>query len=348
MAPIFSPLVKNVGIDIGTNTTRVFAEGRGMVLSEPSIVATDTKRKAIIAVGNEAELLIRRSPDMAEAMTPFQDGVIADYRVTRTMIQHFIRKSVGKSLVRTRIMLSVPYGITEVEKRAMTDAILQLGSREAHLVEAPVLAAMGEKLPVFEAVGNFVIDVGAGTTDVAMIAMGGIVRGHSARIGGNDLNKAILRYIRDHFNVMVAEQLVEDIKLALATAVEPTSEEDEQYVFKGRDMFNGLSKQMAIRKSEVYAILFEPIGKMVEVARSILEQISPELASDVIDQGILLTGGTTKMQGFAQRIATELGVPVRTPEESENAVVYGFESAFKEKDRMNRLFISSRNRKGRI
>lgn len=346
MAPIFSPLVKNIGIDIGSTSTRVYVEGRGVVLSEPSVVATDARQENIIAVGSEAERIILRSPNMEQSITPLKNGVIANYRVTRTMIRYFIHKVLGSSLGRSRVMMSVPYGITDVEKRAMSDAIIQIGSREAYLVEIPVAAALGGDLPIFEPTGNFVADIGGGTTDVAVIAMGGVVLGKSSRIGGNDLNKSISLYMRDHFNVMVAEQTIEDIKLALGSALEP--EEEREFPFKGRDVSNGLSKQLVIRASEVYAILLEPLGKIIEIIRSVLEQVPPELSSDILVRGLFLTGATAKMNGFAERLANEFGIPVRLPEEPELAVVRGLGIAFKQKDRMDRLFISTKNRKGRV
>lgn len=345
MAPIFSPLVKNVGIDIGTTSARVYVGGRGVVLSEPSVVATDARQEHIIAIGNEAELMIQRSPNMVQSMTPLKDGVIADYRVTRTMIRYFVRKSVGSSLGRTRVMMAVPYGITDVEKRAMSDAIIQIGSREAFLLETPVAAALGENLPIFEPTASFVADIGGGTTDVAVIAMGGIVLGRSARIGGNDLNKMISLYMRDHFNVMVAEETIETIKLALGSAIEP--EEELEFSFKGRDVSNGLSKQLVIRQSEVYAALQEPLNQIIEVIRTLLEQVPPELSADILDKGLLLSGATAKMHGLAERIANEFGIPVHLPEEPELTVVKGLGVAFKQKDQMDRLFISTKDRKGR-
>ncbi len=344
MATFFSPLVKNVGIDIGTTNTRINVEGRGVVLSEPSIVATDARQEAIIAVGNEAELLIRRSPDMTEGMTPLHDGVIVDYKVTRTMIQYFIQKAIGKSMSRTRVMMAVPYGITDVEKRAMTDAIIQVGSREAVLVETPVVAALGENLPIFEPVGSFVADIGGGTTDVVLIAMGGIVMGRSARIGGNDLNRDLSLYMREHFNVMVAEQTIEEIKIALGSAIPP--EEVVEFPFTGRDVSNGLSKQLVIRKAEVFAVLDESVSKIVEVIRLLLEQVPPELSADITDRGMLLTGAMAQMEGFADRLSNEFGIPVIVPAEPALAVVRGLGAAFKQRARMDRLFISRKDRKG--
>lgn len=347
MSPIFSSLAKNVGIDIGSMMTSVFTDNRGIVLTEPSVVATDAKQESIIAVGNEAELLLHTSQDIIEKLTPFHNGVIADYRVTRTMIQHFVKKSIGKSMIRSRVMMAVPCSITDVEKRAMTDAILQLGCREAYLIHGPILAALSQNMPIFDPVGSFIADIGCGTTDVVAVSMGGIVAERSARLGGNSMNRAITKYLREELNMMITEKTVEDIKLTLGTTFMPHDDENIEYIFKGRDRSNGLMKSVSIKKSDVYNILMEPVNNIIDVLRSILEQMPPEICADILNSGLLLTGGVAKMEGFAQKISTDLGVPVKTISEPELAVVKGFERAFKERDRMGRLFVSFRNRKGR-
>lgn len=345
MASIFSSLVRKVGIDIGTSTTSVYADGRGFVMSEPTIVVTDTKQTSILAVGHEAELLLHRSPEMVEAITPLKDGVIMDYRVTRTMIEHFIRKSIGKRIRRMHVLVAVPVGITDVEKRALTDAILQMGARVVNLVESPVVAALGENMPIFESIGNMVVDIGAGSTDVAVMAMGGKVRGRTERIGGKDMNYLLGKYIRDTFNVMVSNQIIESIKLKLASAI--MLEDDIEFVFTGRDLSNGLTQQMVIRASEVYEVIQEPIYKIIELIKTVLEQVPPELCADIMNTGILLTGDVAQMHGLKERLSVELGVPVNVPDDPGKAVVRGFANAFREEGRMDRLIISSRNRKGK-
>lgn len=344
MAAMFSSLVKNIGIDIGTKTSCVYVEGRGVVLSEPSVVATDTKKESIIAVGNEAEILLYKSPELVEALTPLKDGVIKEYQVTKTMIQQFVKKSVGKHIGRTRIIVSVPFGITDVEKRAMLDSLLQLGVREAYLVEAPVVAALCVNLPIFEPVGSLVVDIGAGTTDVAVMAMGGVVHGKSSRIGGNNMNYIIAKYIREHFNVMVSAEVVEEIKVSLGMALPPN--EEMEINFLGRDLSNGLTRQITIRASEVCMIIEEVIVKIIEVIRSVVEQIPPELCSDIMESGMLLTGGVALMPGLKERISRELSIPVIVPENPESAVVRGLGVALRERFRMDRFFVSSQNRKG--
>ncbi len=345
MASVFSSLVKNVGIDMGTTMTRVYVGGRMPILSEQSIVATDAKQQQIIAVGSEADIMIRRAPDLVKEMSPFIDGVIADYRITRMMIQYFVKKAIGNRFRRSRIMMTVPYSITDVEKRAMADAILQIGSREAYLVPSPVLIGLSEGAPLFAPHGTFIADIGGGRTEAMIISMGGIVVGRSARIGTNDFNKAIVQYMQDHFQVMVSESTVEGIKLSLGTAIAPR--EEEEVPFRGRDIFTGLYKQLVIRKTEVYQIFEEPIARMIDAIRSVLEQAPPELAADIMAEGMILSGGGAKIEGIAGRIQEEFGIKVRLPQDPILAVTRGFESAYREIDQMERLLISRKDRKGK-
>lgn len=345
MAALFSTLIKHVGIDIGTTTTKVYAENRGFLSEEPSVVAMDRKRESIIAVGHEAELMFHRAADSVEAMRPLQEGVITDYRVAYTMIQYFIHKSVGKRFTRSRVILAVPYGITDVEKRAMTDAVLQAGAREAYLLESPIAAALSEKLPIFEPIGNFVCDIGGGNMDIAVMSMGGVVIGRSLRMGGDQMNRIIIKYIRDYFNLMVSEATVEAIKLHLGSALPPI--EDDVHLFMGRDISNGLEKEMSIRKSEVFQLLDPVIHNILDVLRGVLEQLDPELCSDILARGMLLTGGVARMEGLVERMREELGIPVFMPKEPENAVVQGLRVAAHLREEMDRLFISTKNRKGR-
>ncbi len=345
MANIFSPLGRDLGIDIGTINTHVFVAGKGIVLTEPSLVATDTKQEEIVSVGLEAQRLLQRKPDVLEAMTPLKEGVIVDYRVTRTMLHYFIHKAAPKFIQRARILLAVPCDITDVEKKAMTDAIIQAGAREAYLIESPVAAALGADLPIFEAVGNMAVDIGGGTTDVAIMSLGGIVVGKSARIGGNDFNEAILDYIRQCFALMIADQTVEELKITLGTVL--PVEEDEEFEVQGRDIENGLTKRIVIHKSEIYQVLQEPFLRMLEVIKTVIEQMPPELAADIMERGIILTGAMARLEGLAERLYNEIGVPVIIPEEPEFAVARGLGRAFKEFDRIDRFVIASKNRKGR-
>ncbi len=345
MASIFSSLVKNIGIDMGTTMTRVYTGGRTPILSEPSIVATDSKQQQIVAIGNEADLALLKSPALLKEMSPFRDGVIADYRITRMMIQYFVKKAIGNRFRRTRIMMAVPYNITDVEKRAMADAILQIGSREAYLIASPVLIGLSEGAPIFSPHGTFVADIGGDRTEAMIMSMGGIVVGRSSQIGTNDFNKAIADYMQDHFQVMVSESTVEQIKLSLGTAISPR--EEVEVPFRGRDMFTGLYKQLVIRKTEVYQIFEEPISRMIEAIRFVLEQAPPELAADIMADGMILSGGGSQVEGMAGRIQEEFGISVRVPEDPIFAATKGFEMAYREIHQMDRLLISRKDRRGR-
>jgi len=344
MIRIFSSLGRDLGIDIGTVNTHIHVQGRGVVLSEPSLVATDTKQEGIVAVGADAERLLLRTPDMLDEMRPLRDGFIVDYRVMLTMLRHFMNKA-SRTVGRTRVIMAVPCGITDVEKRAMTDAIIQAGAREAYLLEAPVAAALGCHLPVFEACGSMAVDIGGGTTDIGVMALGGKVIAHSARIGGRDFNESILQYIKNTFSVMVAVETVEEIKLELGTALPP--QEEAELSFLGRDIANGLMKRIIIRKSEVYQVMQETLQRIVDEIKSVVEQTPPELAADIMERGMILTGATALMEGLGQRLSEELGIPVQVPAEPGFAVAVGLGEASKEFARMERFIIASKNRKGR-
>lgn len=346
MAGLFSSRGRELGIDIGTDNTNIYVEGRGIVVSEPSVVATDPKQEGIVAVGADAERLLRLTPDMLNELTPLRDGFIVDYRVTRTMLQYFMQKASGKTAIgRTKVLLAVPCGITDVEKRAMTDAIVQAGAREAYLIESPVAVALAAGLPIFEARGTMTIDIGEGTTDIGVMSLGGMVLGKTARVGGGDFNEAIAQYIRQCFSIMVGEQAVEHMKCKLGTVLEPA--EDEEFIFQGRDMANGLTKRMVIHKSELYQIMQGPFLRLLEVIRSVLEQLPPEIAADILERGLVMSGGAAVMNGLGERLARELEIPVHILEEPTYAVARGLGRAFKEFSRMDRFIIAVKNRKGR-
>lgn len=344
MIRLFSSLERDLGIDMGSVNTHVYVQGRGVVLSEPSVVATDTKQEFIVAVGADAERLLLRTPDMLEELRPLKDGFIVDYRVMLTMLRHFMHKA-SRLVSQARVIMAVPCGITDVEKRAMTDAIIQAGAREAYLIETPVASALGCKLPVFEAQGNMVVDIGGGTTDIGVLSLGGKVVASSARIGGNDLNEAILQYIKECFAVMVAEETIEAIKLELGTAKMP--EEEAELTFTGRDMSNGLTKRIMVRKTEVYQVLQDPLKRMADEVKRVMEVTPPELLADIMEHGVLLTGAVADMDGLADYFSHELGVPVWVPQQPGFTVAVGLGKASQEFERMDRFIIASKNRKGR-
>ena len=341
---LFSSLGRDLGIDIGTFHTHIFVEGRGVVVSEPSIVATDAKQESVVTVGEDAHRLLLRNPETLAPMSPLKEGFIVDYRIVLSMVKYFMNKA-SKAVRRSRVVMAVPCGITDVERRAMTDAIIQAGAREAYLLESPVAAAIGANLPIMEARGSMAVDIGGSTTDVAIVSMGGKVASKTSRVGGNELNEAIYKYIRSEFSIMVSNETVEDIKLTLGTAMPPSIE--GEYTIVGRHSETGLTKRCIIRKSEVYEILRQPIAEMVAVVRSILEKAPPELVADIMESGMLLTGGTALLEGLDLHMREELGVPVRIADAPDLTVALGLGKAASDVERLERLLVASKLRKGR-
>ena len=341
---LFSSLGRDLGIDIGTFHTHIFVEGRGVVVSEPSIVATDAKQESVVTVGEDAHRLLLRNPETLTPMSPLKEGFIVDYRIVLSMLKYFMNKA-SKAVRRSRVVMAVPCGITDVERRAMTDAIIQAGAREAYLLESPVAAAIGANLPIMEARGSMAVDIGGSTTDVAIVSMGGKVASKTSRVGGNELNEAIYKYIRSEFSIMVSNETVEDIKLTLGTAMPPSVE--GEYTIVGRHSETGLTKRCIIQKSEVYEILRQPIAEMVAVVRSILEKTPPELVADIMESGMLLTGGTALLEGLDLHMREELGVPVRIADAPDLTVALGLGKAASDVERLERLLVASKLRKGR-
>ena len=341
---LFSSLGRDLGIDIGTFHTHIFVEGRGVVVSEPSIVATDAKQESVVTVGEDAYRLLLRNPETLAPMSPLKEGFIVDYRIVLSMLKYFMNKA-SKAVRRSRVVMAVPCGITDVERRAMTDAIIQAGAQEAYLLESPVAAAIGANLPIMEARGSMAVDIGGSTTDVAIVSMGGKVASKTSRVGGNELNEAIYKYIRSEFSIMVSNETVEDIKLTLGTAMPPSVE--GEYTIVGRHSETGLTKRCIIRKSEVYEILRQPIAEMVAVVRSILEKTPPELVADIMESGMLLTGGTALLEGLDLHMREELGVPVRIADAPDLTVALGLGKAASDVERLERLLVASKLRKGR-
>ena len=341
---LFSSLGRDLGIDIGTFHTHIFVEGRGVVVSEPSIVATDAKQESVVTVGEDAYRLLLRNPETLAPMSPLKEGFIVDYRIVLSMLKYFMNKA-SKAVRRSRVVMAVPCGITDVERRAMTDAIIQAGAQEAYLLESPVAAAIGANLPIMEARGSMAVDIGGSTTDVAIVSMGGKVASKTSRVGGNELNEAIYKYIRSEFSIMVSDETVEDIKLTLGTAMPPSVE--GEYTIVGRHSETGLTKRCILRKSEVYEILRQPIAEMVAVVRSILEKTPPELLADIMESGMLLTGGTALLEGLDLHMREELGVPVRIADAPDLTVALGLGKAASDVERLERLLVASKLRKGR-
>jgi rod shape-determining protein MreB len=294
---VMSMFSNDVAIDLGTANTLVYVKGKGIVLNEPSVVAVDRASGRVVAVGREAKTMLGRTPGEIEAIRPLQNGVISDFEKTEDMIREFIMKvQKRKFLVRPRIIISVPSGITEVEKRAVRDSAEQAGAREVLLVSEPIAAAIGVGLPVDKPCGNMVVDIGGGTTEIAVMTLNGIVNSTSVRVGGDKMDEAIMQYIKRAYNLLIGDQTAEQIKIKIGSAF-PLEHEMEMEI-KGRDLIGGIPKTIKISSTEVREALQEPVNQIAEALRSSLEQTPPELASDIVDRGILMTGGGSLLKGL--------------------------------------------------
>jgi rod shape-determining protein MreB len=316
-------LVEDLGIDLGTANIVVYARGRGIILREPSVVAMDTRTKKIMAVGEEARLMLGRTPGSIVAKRPLRDGVIADYSITREMLSYLIAKACGRRgrLLKPTVVVCIPSGATNVEKRAALDAARAAGARKAIPIEEPMAAAIGAGLPIDLPGGNMVVDIGGGTTDIAVISLGGIVISDSLRVGGNKLDEAIVRHVRRTYNLDVGEPTAETIKIETGSAV-PIDPEQEMDV-KGRDILSGLPKIVKVSSIEVREAMQETIYQIVAAVKQILEQTPPELAADIIERGITLTGGGALLVGLDQLLAQETGIPVAVAADPMSSVAVG-------------------------
>jgi rod shape-determining protein MreB len=299
---------KHIGVDLGTVNVLVWVKGKGIILQEPSVVAIATNDNKIVAVGNEARAMLGRTPETIEVARPLRDGVIADYVVTEAMLRYFIEKVAGRlRLLKPIIAISVPVGVTSVESRAVHDAAIQAGGREAYLIPEPLAAALGAGMPVNTPTGNLVVDIGGGTSEAAVISMNGIVEYTSVRVGGNRIDEAIMSYVKRKYNLMIGEQTAEEVKITIGSAL-PLPEEMSMEV-RGRDQVSGLPKTIRVTSGEITEAIAEPLITIVGVVKSVLEKTPPELASDVIDRGIVMTGGGALLRGFHQLLTKETGVP---------------------------------------
>ena len=299
---------KQVGIDLGTVNILVYVRGKGVVLQEPSVVAISVRDNKIVAVGKDAAEMIGRVPDSIEVSRPVRDGVIADYTVTEAMLRHFIRKVIGRNpLLRPQIMMSTPKGVTSVERRAVYDAAIQAGAKEAYLIPEPLAAAYGAGMPINTPTGNMVVDIGGGTSEAAVVSMNDIVVWSSVRVGGNRIDQAIISYIRKKYNLIIGEQTAEELKIQIGSA---TPLEDELTMdVRGRDQVTGLPKTIAVTSEEVTEAIRDPLAAILGTVRQTLEKTPPELASDIIDRGMVLTGGGAQLRNVDQLLTQETGVP---------------------------------------
>jgi rod shape-determining protein MreB len=313
---------KDMGIDLGTANTLVYVKGRGVVLQEPTVVAIEKESNNIFAVGSEANMMVGRTPGNITAVRPMKDGVIADFDVTEKMLRYFINKA-GKNvgILSPRVIIGVPSGVTEVEKRAVMDAGIQAGAREVFLIEEPMAAAIGAGLSVEEPTGNLIVDIGGGTTEVAVISLGGIVSSRSIRVAGDEMNEAIAHYIKRHYNLMIGERTAEDIKKEIGSAYPDGKKETME--IRGRDLLTGLPKTIVVTSQEIQEALSEPISNIVDAVKMTLERTPPELAADILDKGVVMSGGGSLLKGIDRLLSEETGMPVQIAEDPLTCVARG-------------------------
>ncbi|MFN3412586.1 MAG: rod shape-determining protein [Thermoanaerobaculum sp.] len=322
LSSLFSLFSSDLAVDLGTATTLVYTRARGIVVFEPSIVAVNRITNKVEAVGQAAKEMLGKTPGNIVAIRPMKDGVIADFEVTEKMLEYFIRKAHGRSFfVRPRIIISVPSEITPVEKRAVKDSALRAGASEVYLVEQAMAAAIGAGLPITEPSGNMIVDIGGGTTDVAVISLAGIVYSKSVRVAGNEMDEAIISYIKRKYNLLIGERTAEAIKIELGNAY-PDGQQRTMEV-KGRDLVEGIPKTLTITDEEIREALAETVNVIVDTVRTALERTPPELSADIIDKGIVLAGGGSLLRGLDQRLREETGIPVSHCDEPVSAVVRG-------------------------
>ncbi len=316
---------RDIGIDLGTANTLVFMKGKGIVMREPSVVAVDVRNDTVLAVGTKAKEMIGRTPGSIVAVRPLKDGVIADFDITATMLKHFIKKVLKNNggFGRPRIVVCIPSGVTEVERRAVEDAARQAGSSNVELIEEPMAAAIGAGLPVAEPTGSMVVDIGGGTSEVAVISLGDIVTSCSVRVAGDKFDDAIVSYIRRKYNLLIGERSAEDIKLQIGSAYPIEGLEDARIEVKGRNLLDGLPKNITLTTSEIREALMDPLMSIIDAVKNTLEKTPPELAADIIDHGIMLTGGGALLNGLDLLMSEQTGMPVHVAENPLDCVVDG-------------------------
>jgi rod shape-determining protein MreB len=316
--PTFSP---KVGIDLGTTNILVFIPGQGVVLNEPSVVAVSSDGR-VVAVGSEAKLMIGRTPDDIRAYRPMRDGVIADYRVTEAMLRYFLKKSLSQySLFRPEVMVSVPAGVTSTQRRAVVEAAMRAGAKTAFVVKEPILAAIGAGVPIYEPQGHMIVDIGGGTIDVAVIALGGIVAANSVKVAGNHIDAAIVDYVKKHKNLAIGDKTAEEIKIQIGSALPLTDELKME--MKGRDIVTGLPRTVEMRSNEIVKAISKELKEMIAAIRDVFQETPPELAADIIDSGIIMTGGTSQLRNFPELIKRRLGVKAQVSDQALLCVVKG-------------------------
>ena len=329
---------KRIAIDLGTANSLVYLEGQGVVLNEPTVVAVSSDDGEVLAVGNSAKEMLGRTPEGIEASRPLRDGVIADYIVTEAMLSYFLDKIAGKSrFFKPDVMICVPAGVTSVERRAVLDATLSAGAKTAYLIDEPLAAAIGAKIPIATPRGNMIVDIGGGSTEAAVISLGGVVVHKSARVAGNKIDEAITLYVRRKFNLIIGERTAEEIKLSLGSATE--EEKESTLEVRGRDSITGLPKLIELKSNELTQAIRPVLNNILDAIKQVLEETPPELASDIIDKGIVMSGGTSILKNLDKHFTKSLGVPCHIAEDPLLCVVYGTGTALENIDLYRRSII---------
>ena len=335
-------LSHDVGIDLGTANTLVTVRNRGIVISEPSVVAMDTRTKRVLAIGAEAKRMVGRTPANIVAMRPLRDGVISDFDVTEQMIRYFINKVHDRyaRIPRPRVLVGIPSGVTEVEKRAVRDATINAGARWARLIEEPMAAAIGAGLPVSEPTGSLIVDIGGGTTEVAVISLGGIVVSRSVRIGGDEMDTDIVSFARREYNLLMGERTAEEIKIAVGSAYPDEKADERTVTFRGRDLLTGLPRSVEVGGDQIREALEPSIAQIVDAIKETIEETPPELVADIMDQGIVLAGGGALLAGLDRRVAEATQMPVHIADDPLTCVVRGTGRVLEELDTLERVLVS--------
>ncbi len=323
-------LSKKIAIDLGTANSLVYVVGEGIVLDEPTVVAVSINDSKVLAVGKEAQSMLGRTPGNIKASKPMRDGVIADYAVTEAMLKYFLRKVSGFGLFKPDVMICVPAGVTQVERRAVLGATIAAGARNAYLIEEPLAAAIGAGVPIAEASGNMILEMGGGGSEAAVISLGGVVTFKSVRVAGNKIDEAITKYVRRKHNLVIGESTAEKVKIKIGSAM-PVMK-DEKMEVTGRDSITGLPKQIELTCHEVSDAIREPLGRIIQMLKSVMEEVPPELSSDIIDKGIVMSGGTALLRGFDRLITQETGVPAFVAEDPQRCVIKGIGIAIENLD----------------
>ena len=343
----FGHLSQDIGIDLGTANTLVYVKNKGIVINEPSVVAVNQRTGQILAIGREAKKMVGKTPSHIVATRPLVDGVVSDFEITQQMLRYFINKVTEDSkfafLRRPRVLIGIPSGVTEVEKRAVIEAALSAGARQAFLIDEPMAAAIGARLPVIDATGNMIVDIGGGTTEIAVISLGGVVISRSLRVAGDEMNEDIVRYCRDEFNILIGERTAEEVKISIGSAY--PQRERLTFPLRGRDLVSGLPKEVIANDEHIREALSRSIRIIVNNIKTIIEETPPELLSDVMHRGIILAGGGSLIRGLDKLLANQTGIPVRMMEDPLTAVVRGTGIVLDDMEHLKEVLIEEEDRK---